>query len=127
MNAYLHYLEQAKIIALLHPAGSSTATLQKPEKIYLQNTTLLHALARGESMTGSVRETFVHAMLSASHTLTAPKKGDFLVDDKYTLEVGGSSKDGRQIRLLDNAWLVKDGLEYGSKGVLPLWAMGIVY
>jgi hypothetical protein len=46
INAYLHYLEQAKIIALLYPAGRSTATVQKPEKIFLQSTTLLHVLAK---------------------------------------------------------------------------------
>jgi uncharacterized protein len=127
MNAYLHYLEQGKIIALLHPAGNSTAILQKPEKIFLQNTSLMHALAGGASMTGSVRETFVHAMLGSSHKLTAPPKGDFLVDETYTLEVGGSSKTNRQIRQEENAWLVKDGTEYGGMGVLPLWTMGIVY
>jgi predicted AAA+ superfamily ATPase len=127
MNAYLHYLDQAKIIALLHPAGSSTATLQKPEKIYLQNTSLMHALARGAAMTGSMRETFVQSMVSVGHALSAPRKGDFLVDGTYTLEVGGSSKDGRQIRQVDNVWLVKDGVEYGSKEVLPLWTLGMVY
>ncbi len=92
INSYLYYLEQAKIISLLYPAGSSTATLQKPEKIFLQNTTLLYALAKERFELGSVRETFVQSMLSVNHTLTAPKKGDFLVDNKFTLEVGGSTK-----------------------------------
>ena len=43
LNNYLFYLEQAKIIALLYPAGRSTAVLQKPEKIYLQNTNIVYA------------------------------------------------------------------------------------
>jgi predicted AAA+ superfamily ATPase len=127
INAYLHYLEQGKIISLLHPAGSSTATLQKPEKIFLQNTTLLYALAKERFEIGSVRETFVHSMLSVNHTLTAPKKGDFLVDNKFTLEVGGTTKKKGQINSISNAWVVKDGIEIGTKGVLPIWGLGLIY
>jgi len=32
LNSYLYYLEQAKLISILQPAGNSTAILQKPEK-----------------------------------------------------------------------------------------------
>ncbi|MFM7106908.1 MAG: ATP-binding protein, partial [Flavobacteriales bacterium] len=38
LNNYIHFLEQAKLIVALQPAGKSTAILQKPEKIYLHNT-----------------------------------------------------------------------------------------
>ena len=127
INSYLHYLEQAKIIALLFPAGKSTATLQKPEKIYLQNTTLLYALARESANIGSVRETFFHSMVSPSHPLVAPKTGDFLIDNHYTLEIGGSAKKKMQIQLTDNAWIVKDGIETGSNEVIPLWVFGFLY
>ena len=127
INSYLHYLEQAKIIALLFPAGKSTATLQKPEKIYLQNTTLLYALARESANIGSVRETFFHSMVSPSHPLVAPKTGDFLIDNHYTLEIGGSAKKKMQIQLTDNAWIVRDGIETGSNEVIPLWVFGFLY
>lgn len=127
VNAYLHYLEQANIIALLRPAGKSTAVLQKPEKILLQNATLQYALARGQDPLGSIRETFLHSMLRVSHQVTAPVKGDFLVDNIYTLEVGGAAKKRSQIQDLPNAWIVKDGIDAGTKGTLPLWAMGMIY
>ncbi|HBB58122.1 MAG TPA: AAA family ATPase, partial [Chitinophagaceae bacterium] len=127
INAYLHYLEQAKIISLLYPAGKSTATLQKPEKIFLQNTTLLSALAKENANPGSVRETFFHAMLNPKHQLEAPKKGDFLVDSQYTFEIGGSAKKKQQIKSTPNSWIVKDGIETGAKEILPLWAFGFLY
>jgi predicted AAA+ superfamily ATPase len=127
INSYLHYLEQAKIISLLHPASSSTATLQKREKIFLQNTTLLFALAKERFELGSIRETFVHSMLSVNHTLTAPKKGDVLVDNKFTLEVGGSTKKRGQIKSISTAWVVKDGVEIGTKGVLHIWGLELIY
>ncbi|MFM1961357.1 MAG: hypothetical protein RLZZ172_202 [Bacteroidota bacterium] len=127
INAYLHYLEQAKIISLLQPAGISTALLQKPEKIYLQNTSLLHALANNQYQSGTVRETFVQAMLSVNHRLSIPVYGDFLVDDQFTLEIGGVSKGKKQIREIPNAWVVKDGIETGSSNIVPLWLFGLLY
>ncbi len=127
INAYLHYLEQAKIISLLQPAGISTALLQKPEKIYLQNTSMLHALANNQYQSGTVRETFVQAMLSVNHRLSIPVYGDFLVDDQFTLEIGGVSKGKKQIREIPNAWVVKDGIETGSSNIVPLWLFGLLY
>jgi predicted AAA+ superfamily ATPase len=127
INSYLHYLEKAKIISLLYPAGLSTAVLQKPEKIFLQNTCLLYALANERVESGNVRETFFHSMLSVHHKIHAPKEGDFLVDNKFTFEVGGRAKSKRQINDLKNAWVVKDGIEVGSNGVLPMWMIGLLY
>ena len=127
INAYLHYLEQAKIISLLYPAGKSTANLQKPEKILLQNTTLLFALAKENANSGSVRETFFHSMVSPMHQLEAPKKGDFFVASEYTFEIGGSAKKKQQIKSTPNSWIVKDGIETGTKEILPLWVFGFLY
>lgn len=127
LNGYLLHLEQAKIISLLSPAGRRTAILQKPEKILMQNPSLHHALSRTTSLQGSIRESFVHAMLSHGHRIGAPIKGDFLVDDEILLEVGGPAKKGRQVRDLDKAWIVKDGIEAGSGNSLPIWVLGMLY
>lgn len=127
LNAYLHHLEQARILSLLRPSGRSTAVLQKPEKILIQNPSLLNTLARGMPSTGSVRETFVHSMLSKDHEVTAPAKGDFLVDGLHLLEVGGPSKKGNRSKGTEDAWIVKDGLETGSGKTLPIWVFGLLY
>lgn len=127
INAYLHYLEQAKILAMLYPAGKRMATLQKPEKIFLQNTTLLYALARERANPGSVRETFFHTMVSHSHRLEAPKTGDFLIDDLYTIEIGGSSKKKQQVQSTPQSRVLRDGIEFGTTEYLPLWVSGFLY
>ncbi|MBK8953257.1 MAG: AAA family ATPase [Chitinophagaceae bacterium] len=92
LNNYFYYLEQAKIISLLYPAGPSTATLQKPEKIFLHNTTLLHALAEQQVETGTVRETFFLSQLLPFHKVHIPRQGDFLINNRYTFEIGGKGK-----------------------------------
>jgi predicted AAA+ superfamily ATPase len=127
LNNYLHYLEQAKLISLLQPAGKSTAILQKPEKIYLNNTNILFALAEQQVDIGNLRETFFLSQLSAVSKIQMPKQGDFFVDNKYTFEVGGKGKSTKQIAGIKNAWVVKDDLEFPVGNDLPLWMFGLIY
>ncbi len=127
LNNYLHYLEQAKIITLLYPAGRSTTVLQKPEKIFLNNTNLLYSLAEEQVEKGSLRETFFLSQVHPFYKVHLPKRGDFIVNNKYTFEIGGKTKDQKQIRNMQNAWLVKDDIETPVAGVLPLWMFGMLY
>ena len=127
LNNYLFYLEQAKIIALLYPAGRSTAVLQKPEKIYLQNTNLLFALGESQAEIGNVSKTFFHSQLSVAHKINAPANGDFLIDNQYNFEVGGKNKSFKQLAGMDNAWLAKDDIEYPAANAIPLWMFGFLY
>lgn len=87
LGAYIYYLEQARLISLLHDTGKRVATLQKPEKIFLNNSTLMVALATEGYDTGTLRETFFQSQLLPRYSLSAPKQGDFTVNGKYTFEV----------------------------------------
>lgn len=127
LNNYLHYLEQARIINLLYPQGNSVATLQKPEKIFLNNTNLQFSLAEENMEIGSVRETFFLSQLYPFYKINMPKQGDFIVNNKYTFEIGGKGKDRKQISGIKNSWLVKDDLEIPIGDALPLWMFGILY
>lgn len=127
LTNYLHYLEQAKIITLLYPAGQSISTLQKPEKIFLNNTNLLFSLAEEQVNKGALRETFFLSQLSPFYKIHAPKQGDFLVSNKYTFEIGGKGKDNKQIQNIQNSWLVKDDIESPVVSTIPLWMFGLLY
>jgi len=129
LNNYLYYLEQAKVISLLFPTGNSIATftLQKPEKIVLNNTTLLNALSEEKPLIGTVRETFFVSQLLTFHKVKLSKQADFLVNDKYTFEIGGKSKGQKQIEGIENAWIVKDDIELPLLNTIPLWLIGLLY
>ena len=127
LNNYLYYLEQAKILSLLFPAGNSTAVLQKPEKIFLNNTTLLAALAEQKPNIGTVREIFFLSQLQTLHKVQLPKQGDFYVNNTYTFEVGGKGKGQKQLESLENAWVVKDDIEFPMLKTIPLWMFGLLY
>lgn len=127
LNNYFHFLEEARLVGLLYPSGTSVATLQKPEKIFLNNTDLLFALSTEQPNRGTVREVFFYSQAKVAYRLTQPKKGDFHIDDQYIFEIGGKDETNRQLQTTENAWLVKDDLEYPAGQALPLWVFGFLY
>lgn len=102
--------------------------MEKPEKIYLNNPNLYHALSRTRDPDiGAMRETFFMSMLRTAHTVSVPSKGDFMVDDSIVFEVGGKNKDAGQIKDVENAWLALDSIETGYGRRIPLWLFGFIY
>ena len=99
----------------------------KPEKVLLANTNLTHAIAKENWHIGNNRETFFVNQTSATHNVQAAVQGDFLIDDKWTIEVGGKNKDTRQIAGLDNAYMAADDIETGHDRKIPLWLFGFLY
>jgi predicted AAA+ superfamily ATPase len=100
--------------------------MSKPEKVFLDNSNLLYTLTT-EANIGNVRETFFANQLSEKYTVTAPEKGDFLVENTYLFEVGGKSKTYEQIRNIENSFIAADDLEYGFGNKIPLWLLGFLY
>ena len=66
-------------------------------------------------------------MLYKKHILNYVDKGDFLVDSKYLLEVGGKSKTYKQIKNIENSYIVADDIEIGFGNKIPLWLFGFSY
>lgn len=125
---YLHYLEKARLINSLVAAGKSISTLQKPDKIYLENTNLQYALAPQTVDRGTLRESFMmNQLVNAKYRVALPPAGDFHVDEQYTFEVGGKDKSAAQLKDIKNSFVVADDLETGIYNKIPLWLFGFLY
>jgi len=124
---YLNLLESAELISLLRTDKKGNKILHKPEKVLLNNTNLLYALFDNNIEQGTIREIFFYNQTNVKHKLNYPKYGDFLVDDKYTFEIGGKSKTLKQIQNINNSFIVKDDIETGVMNVIPLWMLGLLY
>jgi len=124
---YLSFLEQARLIRQLYYSGISIVTLQKPEKIYLDNTNLAYALTDIEPNVGNLRETFFASQLAAHHRLSYTNAGDFVINAKWTFEIGGKNKTAKQIKGIENSWRVIDEVEFPASDALPLWVFGFLY
>lgn len=123
----LDMLQQAQILNLLYQSVHGISFLQKPEKIYLQNPNLAFALSSSQPNVGNLRETFFMNQLQVSHQVTLPKFGDFMVDQKFVIEIGGPNKTAQQIQGVPNAFLALDQIKTGSGNKIPLWLFGFLY
>ena len=125
--SYLSHLHRARLINLLYSDKLNLKRMQKPDKIYLENTNLLQALSLTQVEVGTQRETFFVNQLSHKHQVEYGKQADFLIDRRYTIEVGGQSKDGQQLAGTQNSFIAADGIEYAFGNKLPLWLFGFLY
>lgn len=123
----LDLLHRAEILSLLRSDTKGISYMQKPEKIYLQNPNLVWLYSENRPETGNVRETFFISQLRTRYKVTSSRFADFMVDDTWTFEIGGSDKTSEQIRGVPNSWIAADGIEGGTGNKVPLWLFGFLY
>jgi predicted AAA+ superfamily ATPase len=123
---YIHYLNMGNLLYSLKAKTKGDAIFTKPSKLYLNNPNLSFYYCQNSAV-GTVREEFFVNMLRINHQLSYPTKGDFLVDDIYTFEVGGKNKDFKQIANLPNSFVAADDIESGFGNKIPLWLFGFLY
>ncbi len=122
----LDALGKAGLLGLLSTQIKKLKTLSCPDKIYCDNPNLMYALSSSVDI-GSLRETFFFNQVSQVYSVTYPKTGDFMVDEKYLFEVGGSGKGFNQIKDIPNSYVAADDIEVGHGNKIPLWLFGFLY
>lgn len=130
IKEYLQALERAGLLSFLNRKGKGVSLLQKPDKIYLENTNFSYAL-KSHPDVGTIRETFVlNQLKSSGKKIYLPEEGDIIVYDQrrnYTLEIGGKNKQGRQLKNKVNSFIIADDIENGFMNKIPLYLFGFLY
>jgi len=122
---YMEYLKRGKIFNLLRAKTKGDTIFVKPEKLYLANTNLHFAYCDNIEI-GTIREVFFMSMFDDERLQTLAN-GDFLIDETYTIEVGGKNKSFKQIKDIDKSFVVADDIEVGFGDKIPLWLFGFLY
>ena len=123
---YFVYMERAGMIGQLRDDMGGIRGLGKVEKVYLDNTNLAFVLGGASTDVGNIRETFFYNQMRVTSDVIASRAADFEIDG-ITFEVGGKKKSGRQVKGVENAYIVKDDLEIGADKQIPLWTFGMTY
>lgn len=123
---YLFYMERAGIITQLRDSTGGIRGLGKVEKLYLDNTNLIYALAPERGDIGNIRETFFMNQTRVMNDVTSSSISDFEIDGKV-FEIGGRKKGQKQIENAEKGYIIKDDIESGYANVIPLWAFGLNY
>jgi len=125
--SYLFFLQHAHIIKSLYKDAKGITQLQKPDKIFLENTNLQYAFSPSNANRGNTRETFFVNQLGFNHLAEYTTTGDFKINNNYVFEVGGKNKTNQQIKDIQNSYIAADDIEYGTGNKIPLWLFGFLY
>ncbi len=87
---YFQALEYGSLMHIVNDYSKGYKKMTKPDKVYFDNTNLLYTFCTNPKI-GTVRETFFANQMKGN-ALFLSQKGDFLVNYKYTIEVGGKNK-----------------------------------
>ena len=129
---FIQKLEDARLLNLIFKGGGSGVIMRAPKKIYIENGSLYNAIneeIKNNINIGSLREViFVNQLKNSNFSIRYSKDiGDFEVGNYY-FEIGGKNKGKKQIKQAkDKAFIVKDDVLYGEKGVIPLYLFGFLY
>ena len=124
---YFFLLDKAGVIQCITEPNQTLQTLAKPQKVYLENTNIIHSLAFQNINVGNVRETFFANQLRTKHKVNTATNGDFTIDGNTVFEVGGKNKNSSQIKNVENAYIAADDIETGFANKIPLWLFGFLY
>jgi len=126
VNLWITYLANAGLLNTLSKEGKGISTLQKPDKLFLENTNLSYALKESPDV-GSIRETFaMNQLTNAGLDVVQPEYGDFLAGGLH-IEVGGKNKTAKQLVGTNDTIIAADGIEVGYGNKVPLWMLGFLY
>ncbi len=123
---YIHYLTLGDIFLKVLPKAKGDTVFSKPSKLYLNNTNLNFAYC-GTQENGTLRESFFVNQVDKDYKVEYSKIGDFLIDDRYIVEIGGKNKSYKQIKDVENSYVIADDIEVGFGNKIPLWLFGFLY
>ena len=123
---YISYLNDGQMLLLVDENITGLKKVQKPAKIYLNNTNLLYAYCENAEI-GTLRETFFANQVAFHYQLHISKQGDFILSKRYTIEVGGKDKSFDQIKDIPDSYVVLDDIVIGMNNKIPLWLFGFLY
>jgi uncharacterized protein len=123
---YLLYMEDAGMIIQLRHHTEGIRLLGKVDKVYVDNTNLIHVLAKENTNISNIRETFFINQVRVKYPVTSSGIADFSVED-MDFEIGGKQKGQKQILQATKGFVVKDDIETSYQNTIPLWHFGLMY
>jgi uncharacterized protein len=120
---YLRYLKNARLINLVYSNGNgSPDQMKKPDKVYMHNTNLIHAIAPDNVGSLNLRLTYFLNQVGYRNKVETSAIADFWVNNKYHFKVGG-----KKIEPAGEVFAAADMIEFGNENKIPLWLFGFLY
>lgn len=122
----LNLLDRARLLQQMFKHPRTYKQMRGADKVLGGDTNILHALT-GKVNIGTSRETFFVNQMRAVGEVVIADHGDYIIDGKYTFEIGGSGKKFSQIADIPDSYLAVDDITTGYGSRIPLYLFGMLY
>jgi hypothetical protein len=130
---YINILSEIGLINIFWVEWKISVNFRKTKKIMFELTAFLQYFSDNlntENTIWSIRESFVISMLNKFWKVFYPEKWDvlFVYDkNKYVFEIWWKNKTFKQIKNIENSFLIKDDIEIAKEREIPIWLFWFLY
>ncbi|MDD5769700.1 MAG: AAA family ATPase [Candidatus Gracilibacteria bacterium] len=127
---YLEILQEVGLLRGINTFGVISKSIRKAKKIFIDNSNIIYAIqsqAFYKIEIGVLREIFFVNQFG-NELFFSDNGGDFTIlgDKNYIFEVGGKNKTKKQIKNLENSFIVSDDIIFAIQNKIPLWLFGFL-
>jgi len=132
VNNYVKILEEIWLLNSINFYGNISQTIRKAKKIYISinNINSILSFASQENMWRIRESFFINNFLNIWKEIFYTKQWDFIFKNgqkEIIVEIWWKNKTRRQIKKLQNAYLVQDWISSVKENKIPLWFFGFLY
>lgn len=133
IKLYINILFEIWLLNIFWVEWKISVNLRKTKKILFDLTAFLLYFSDSlniENTIWTLRESFIVSMLKKYGSIFYPDKWDllFIYDkNKYTLEIWWKNKTFKQIKNIENSFLIKDDIEIAKEREIPIWLFWFIY
>ena len=127
IKSYVEILIEIWFLNAMWKEGKISIQLRKTKKIYFEMTNFLNIFfdeLNTENNLWTIRESYIASIFQKYWNIYYPEKWDILFihdNEKYIFEIWWKNKTNKQIKKLNNAFLIKDNINIWEKNEIPLW------
>lgn len=127
---YLEILQEVWILRWINSNGVISKSIRKAKKIFIDNTNIVYAMSNETGYNieiGTIREIFF--INNFKKNIFFSDIGDFYIkqwEKEYIFEIGGKNKTRKQLKWIQNGYIVSDDIIFSSDKKIPLWIFGFV-
>ena len=132
IKTYFDILKEIGFLNVIWKSWKISVQLRKTKKIYFEMQNFMHIFfddINEKNYIWVLRESFVASILNKIGKIYYPKIWDieFIKNNKnYIFEIWGKNKTFKQIKKLENAYIISDDIELSTENKIPIWLFGLI-
>lgn len=132
VKSYVEILIEIWFLNAIWKEWKISIQLRKTKKIYFELVNFLDIFFDDINQSNyiwTIRESIVASILKKHGIIYYPEKWDILFiynNTKYIFEIWWSNKKNKQIKDIENSFLIKDDINFWEKNQIPIWLLGFL-